>query len=313
MSGAQLMLDRCGAAADPYLTLVGYFNATRELAGMARFMGRHPDGARQGSRPGPGCRGARARHTGHSTSTSSPRACPAKGSPTPWTGCGSPSTRTSTAPRHAERGSRPASARNASPSGRSSPTMRSWPVDAPGRRRRLPARPHAHGGQPKNTAEYIQASLAGRPGWQSPRPDRHPRQLGPARDLAHYEQFRHYHETFYAQVEALSVTPFSATCSNEGWTACSSAPPGSWTPRADGLSQEKSAGRIGQARASVEALIEHLVARVRRASDDDSATAARSRLLNRLDQWEQRRSVIAQKRACPWPMSGSRTPACMGR
>jgi hypothetical protein len=30
--------DRCGAAADPYMTLVGYFNATRELAGMARYM-----------------------------------------------------------------------------------------------------------------------------------------------------------------------------------------------------------------------------------------------------------------------------------
>ncbi len=67
-------------------------------------------------------------------------------------------------------------------------------------------------GQPKNTAEYIQASSRvgrdprNRPGlvvalgnWARPR------------DLAHFEQFRHYHETFYAQVEALSVTPFSPT------------------------------------------------------------------------------------------------------
>ena len=64
-------------------------------------------------------------------------------------------------------------------------------------------------GQPKNTAEYIQASsrvgrTADGPGlvvtlgnWARPR------------DLAHFEQFRHYHETFYSQVEALSVTPFS--------------------------------------------------------------------------------------------------------
>ena len=36
------------------------------------------------------------------------------------------------------------------------------------------------------------------------------------RDLAHFEQFRHYHETFYAQVEALSVTPFSATSLDRG-------------------------------------------------------------------------------------------------
>jgi hypothetical protein len=39
MAGGQLLLDRSGAAADPYLTLVGYFNATRELAGMARYLG----------------------------------------------------------------------------------------------------------------------------------------------------------------------------------------------------------------------------------------------------------------------------------
>ncbi|MDR0627170.1 MAG: hypothetical protein LBG11_07920, partial [Bifidobacteriaceae bacterium] len=62
-------------------------------------------------------------------------------------------------------------------------------------------------GQPKNTAEYIQAtSRVGRafPGlvvtvltWSRPR------------DLSHYETYEHYHATFYKHVEAQSVTPFA--------------------------------------------------------------------------------------------------------
>ena len=39
MAAGQLLLDRSDEAADPYLTLVGYFSATRELAGMARYLG----------------------------------------------------------------------------------------------------------------------------------------------------------------------------------------------------------------------------------------------------------------------------------
>ncbi|MEI7772878.1 MAG: helicase-related protein, partial [Chloroflexales bacterium] len=72
-------------------------------------------------------------------------------------------------------------------------------------------------GQPKTTAEYIQAtSRVGRthPGlvctiftWSRPR------------DLSHYEQFEHYHATFYQQVEALSVTPFAAQALRRGLAA----------------------------------------------------------------------------------------------
>jgi hypothetical protein len=72
-------------------------------------------------------------------------------------------------------------------------------------------------GQPKTTAEYIQAtSRVGRnaPGlvcivynWARPR------------DLSHYEQFAHYHATFYQQVEALSVTPFAPRALDRGLAA----------------------------------------------------------------------------------------------
>lgn len=71
-------------------------------------------------------------------------------------------------------------------------------------------------GQPKGTAEYIQAtSRVGRssPGlvctvltWARPR------------DLSHYETFEHYHATFYKHVEAQSVTPFSPRAIDRGLT-----------------------------------------------------------------------------------------------
>ena len=71
-------------------------------------------------------------------------------------------------------------------------------------------------GQPKSTAEYIQAtSRVGRsfPGlvctvltWSRPR------------DLSHYESFEHYHATFYKHVEAQSVTPFAPRAMDRGLT-----------------------------------------------------------------------------------------------
>ncbi|MFO0590340.1 MAG: DISARM system helicase DrmA [Polyangiaceae bacterium] len=71
-------------------------------------------------------------------------------------------------------------------------------------------------GQPKTTAEYIQASS---------RVGRQPRWPGlvvtafnvhKSRDRSHYEHFAAYHECFYRFVEAASVTPFSGPALDRG-------------------------------------------------------------------------------------------------
>ncbi|MYB37488.1 MAG: helicase [Gammaproteobacteria bacterium] len=72
-------------------------------------------------------------------------------------------------------------------------------------------------GQPKTHAEYIQATS--RVGRDDQRPGLVVTLLNvhKPRDRSHYERFRHYHETFYRSVEASSVTPFSARALDRGF------------------------------------------------------------------------------------------------
>jgi hypothetical protein len=72
-------------------------------------------------------------------------------------------------------------------------------------------------GQPKTHAEYIQATS------RVGRDDRRPGlvvtlfNIHKPRDRSHYERFRHYHESFYRSVEVTSVTPFSARALDRGF------------------------------------------------------------------------------------------------
>ena len=71
-------------------------------------------------------------------------------------------------------------------------------------------------GQPKTHAEYIQATS--RVGRDSDRPGLVVTLLNVhrPRDRSHYETFRSYHETFYRSVEVTSVTPFAARALDRG-------------------------------------------------------------------------------------------------
>ena len=295
MAAGQLLLDRAGAAADPYLTLVGYFSATRELAGMARYLGDDIQTALAKRRPW----SRLPRRTGTDFGNLNVAELTSRVSSADITATldqmalSFDPTFDSTDGKRALRALReekkPVPKRDISPYDTILATsMLQVGVDVTRLGLMLVV------GQPKNTAEYIQAtSRVGRdpdrPGlvvtlgnWARPR------------DLAHFEQFRHYHETFYMRVEALSVTPFSVTAMERGLDGVLvSAARVLHATRRDGLSGERDAGRVEAEYSFITALINTLAERVKRASGEDSADRARTRLLNRLDQWVKRRTFLA--------------------
>lgn len=226
----QTLFDEHGAPADPYMTVVGYFNATRELAGMRRFL---DDDVTTRVRRHGHLKGLSDRLTGirmleiaeltsriSSTDISAAlkkleiafdpeidTSARRKAIVDDWKAAldSKDSHGTFRRPPHAlsER-SRERSRTGATPVDVALATsMLQVGVDVSRFGLMVVT------GQPKNTAEYIQASSrvgrsADRPGlvvtlynWTRPR------------DLAHYEDFGHYHATFYRQVEALSVTPYT--------------------------------------------------------------------------------------------------------
>ena len=143
-------------------------------------------------------------------------------------------------------------------------------------------------GQPKTTSEYIQAtSRVGRtyPGLvvtclNVMRP----------RDRSHYERFVAYHESFYRDVEATSVTPFSGQALDRGLvgTLLSMVRHGIFA-----MEPPTGAMRIHDNRAASEKLVSWLVARARghrKHYDDEAETRIAEEVQKRgksfLDAWE---------------------------
>lgn len=299
MAGAQLLLDQVGKAADPYMTLVGYFSATRELAGMARYV---QDDIQTGlAKPGWDSRLPRRRgtnfgslHLGELTSRISSADITAT---LDRMGLTFDPDVDSTAARDA--------AMAASQSGKKVPLREAAanPYDVVLATSMLQVGVDVSRlglmlvvGQPKNTAEYIQATSrvgrdASRPGlvvtlgnWARPR------------DLAHYEQFRHFHETFYARVEPLSVTPFSVTAVDRGLDGAliaaarvtQAAVPG-------GLNPEHDAGKAPAQQEALIALTTAFTDRITAAGGEDAAQYTTHRLEARLSEWRRREHDVTKR------------------
>ena len=142
-------------------------------------------------------------------------------------------------------------------------------------------------GQPKGTAEYIQAtSRVGRqyPGlvctvltWARPR------------DLSHYETFEHYHATFYKHVEAQSVTPFSPRAMDRGLTGALLSV---MRLEHDDFNPNRGAGALDRTdRDDVKAAIDVLAERAWGVADTATKDLAVKELKERVDEWAKEASI----------------------
>ncbi|PZR16699.1 MAG: helicase [Archangium gephyra] len=141
-------------------------------------------------------------------------------------------------------------------------------------------------GQPKTTAEYIQASS--RVGRNAAKPGLVVTcfNLSKPRDRSHYERFDAYHCSFYRFVEATSVTPFSAPALDRGLAGV-----------VVGLSRLLDTGmtapfdmmKVAAHRTAIEAQLENVVRRAgvgKKEEADRISAHVRQRITSLLDAWQ---------------------------
>lgn len=262
LAGPQTLYEKYGQLADPWMTTIGYFNSIRELAGMRRLL---DDAVRSMLR--------RAEDRGLARRLIDPAGRDQELTSARVTASDIPRIldRLEVSwPPKGERKTRQLDFLLAT-------NMISVGVDV----RRLGLMVVC--GQPKTTAEYIQAtSRVGRtfPGvvltvfnWAKPR------------DLSHFEHFEHYHSTFYQQVEATSVTPFAPRTIDRGLSALlvSLIRLGS-----EDFSANEAAAAVSdeQWRIQVNLAIEEIVGRAREiARDPRLVEEVRAKLDDRIDNW----------------------------
>ncbi len=153
-------------------------------------------------------------------------------------------------------------------------------------------------GQPKTHAEYIQATS--RVGRSDARPGLIVTLLNihKPRDRSHYERFRHYHGTFYRSVEVASVTPFSARALDRGFAGALVALARHAVPE---LTPPQGVERIADVRAALEhRLLTEFLARVRlqpfadKEEEEERLRSVQNRIVDLLDSW---RTVLEDYRA----------------
>jgi len=283
----QYLFDRYGAAADPYMTLVDYFTSTRELAGMRRLV--EDDVADRLSSLAVGTRRRRPQVSELTSRMPSSRITTTLADLER-----SFSTRLdTTAAMDVFRG--PAGPAKEALSDEMRSRAPAWDVLLATSMLQVGVDVQRLGlmlvtGQPKSTAEYIQATSrvgrdTSRPGlvvtlyqWSRPR------------DLAHYETFAYDHATFGMRVEGLTTTPYSDRALDRGLSAVLTA-----ALRQSGTTwlQNTAATTVPVTGPTATAVLDLFSARADRVTHDAAQSqAVRDLVQNRLDSWHHQRTHL---------------------